>query len=63
MSTMGATDGAIMPTIITAHIINMKRKSAAPQGAIVGVAIRDMSIPDIEEAGGDMAGSPAAQNR
>jgi hypothetical protein len=32
MSTMGAADGVIMPTIITVHIPNMKRKCTVVAG-------------------------------
>ena len=34
ISTAGATDGSIIPTIITDHMINMDRKYAASQGGI-----------------------------
>ena len=33
MSTIGVTDGVIIPTIITAHIVNMNKKCTGVQGA------------------------------
>jgi hypothetical protein len=33
MRIIGVADGVIMPTIITAHMMNMKRKSSADHGA------------------------------
>lgn len=45
---MGATDGVIMPTIITDHMANMNAKSTGPQALNAGriaPAIALMSIP------------------
>ena len=44
-STIGATDGVIMPTIITSHMANMNAKCAAVHGMKSGDIIPDMSKP------------------
>jgi hypothetical protein len=38
-STTGAADAVIIPTIITAHIANVKKTSAAPHGLSIAIAI------------------------
>jgi hypothetical protein len=40
--TIGAAEGVIMATIITAHMTNVRAKSVTPQACIRGIAI---SIP------------------
>ena len=44
-STIGATDGVIIPIIITSHIANMNAKCAAVHGMKCGDIIADMSKP------------------
>ena len=44
-STIGATDGVIMPIIITTHMANMKAKWAAVHGMKSGDIMPDMSNP------------------
>ncbi len=52
---MGAALGSIMPTIITAHIRNMKAKPVAPQGGpciaiAIGVDVFSMSAMSVRES-------------
>ncbi len=42
---MGATDGVIMPIIITTHITSMKTKYPAGHGRYSGDIMSDMSKP------------------
>ena len=51
---MGATDGVIMPTIITDHMANMKTKSAGAQALKAGSSgplAAPMSMPAISSTG------------
>ena len=48
---MGATDGVIMPIIITAHIANMNAKCQADHGMNSGDIMPDMSKPVASQHG------------
>jgi hypothetical protein len=53
MSTIGVTDGVIMATIMTAHIVKTSRKCPLVQDTNAGDSMAGMSMPGIPAMGGD----------
>ena len=52
-STIGAAEGTIMATIITAHITKSNRTVVAPHSWAPAISMPDISIPDMSMPGID----------